>query len=1180
MIIREMFAKDIDRDIKGVIKVGQGDDVNIRQELEEYVVTKELQKHIAHFFSNYKKGINGNTDKMGVWISGFFGSGKSHLLKIISYLLENKEVDGKKAVDYFLDEKKISDNLVIGDIKLASQTPTDVILFNIDSKGEVGGKQNKDAIVSVFLKVFNEMLGFCGSMPFLADLERKLTDENKYEGFKTLFLQKVGQPWDDARNDFHFIQDDIVDVLVEMDYMSEPAARNWCEKSTENYTISIGRFAELVKKYIDSKGKNHHVVFLVDEIGQYIGGDSKLMLNLQTITEDLGTYCNGKAWIIVTSQEDIDSITKVRGDDFSKIQGRFETRLSLSATNVDEVIKKRILAKTSAAKQSLELLYEQKATIIKNLIVFNDGAEKKLFTDRGNFAEIYPFVPYQFNLLGSVLTSIRTHGASGKHLAEGARSMLALYKESAVAYKDSESGVLIPVNIFYNAIQQFLDHSHRGVILTAEENTRLEAFDIEVLKTLFMIKYVKEIEKNLDNIVSLMVSNIDEDRIELTKKIEESLKRLVRQTLVQKSGDIYIFLTNEEQEINREIDNQPVEMADVIQKVSELIFEDLYAEKRYKYNDRYSFAFNQIVDDRLYKNNQTADIGLMVITPNYTESTEETTLRMMSGQGKNVIALLPGDAEFLDELSRAMKIEKYLRRNAGGSSAKFEELKAVKQVELRERNGRAKTFLTQALQAADIYVNGDKLQSKSKEIVSRLNEAMEKLVTTVYNKLSYINAAMSEGDIYTLFKGMKQITLDDDAAPNQLALDEVQAFIKINAIRHAKTSMKTLLERFMKAPYGFKEEDVEWLVAKLFKDGLIELFLNSENITLHNKTAEELVRFITKKDYVEKLLTDECLATPVEHINAAREVMKELFGVSTVNNDADSIMSSCKRYAANTIVEMDKLFIQYENQPKFPGKAAVSKGKQLLKEIVQLDYAREFYQAVFDKKSDLLDLSAEYEPVKAFFAGEQKPIFEKALKLMAIYDDSKTYIVDSNIETTVAAIKAIITKASPFGEIYKLPPLLETFTNLYGELLTKMAEPLYAEVETARERVMKAIEESYCHDKFDVRVKELFDELKEKLKHCNNVATLKSISFEADALKLRLLNEIEKSKPVSPPEKCGEGQPPENPPKRTKSVSIRTVTSSASWQIETEAELDNYLKELKARIMKEINDDTIINLEF
>src|SRR5574344_2156283 len=100
MILKELFAKDIDRDIKGVIKVGQDDDTNVRQELEEYVVTRELQKHFADFFASYKKGINGHTDKMGVWISGFFGSGKSHFLKILSYLLENKEVNGKKAIDY------------------------------------------------------------------------------------------------------------------------------------------------------------------------------------------------------------------------------------------------------------------------------------------------------------------------------------------------------------------------------------------------------------------------------------------------------------------------------------------------------------------------------------------------------------------------------------------------------------------------------------------------------------------------------------------------------------------------------------------------------------------------------------------------------------------------------------------------------------------------------------------------------------------------------------------------------------------------------------------------------------------------------------------------------------------------------------------------------------------------
>lgn len=134
----------------------------------------------------------------------------------------------------------------------------------------------------------------------------------------------------------------------------------------------------------------------------------------------------------MTSQQDIDSVTKVKGNDFSKIQGRFDTRLSLSSANVDEVIKKRILEKKETPAQTLRLLYGQKTTIIKNLITFNDGVEKKLYADENDFACVYPFVPYQFNLLASVLTSIRTHGASGKHLSEGERSMLAMFKESAM----------------------------------------------------------------------------------------------------------------------------------------------------------------------------------------------------------------------------------------------------------------------------------------------------------------------------------------------------------------------------------------------------------------------------------------------------------------------------------------------------------------------------------------------------------------------------------------------------------------------------------------------------------------------------------------------------------------------------------------------------------------------------
>ena len=205
MKIGQMFAKPIDRDLKGVIKVGQDDDLNIKQELEECVVTRELQKHFRDFFDIYKHGISGNTDKMGVWISGFFGSGKSHFLKILSYLLENKVVNGKTALEYFEEDDKIKDRMVLADMRLAATIPTDVVLFNIDSKGEQSGKQDKDAIVSVFLKVFNEMQGFCGAIPFLADLERKLSEEGRYEEFKEKFEDTFGSEWTEARNDFDFI---------------------------------------------------------------------------------------------------------------------------------------------------------------------------------------------------------------------------------------------------------------------------------------------------------------------------------------------------------------------------------------------------------------------------------------------------------------------------------------------------------------------------------------------------------------------------------------------------------------------------------------------------------------------------------------------------------------------------------------------------------------------------------------------------------------------------------------------------------------------------------------------------------------------------------------------------------------------------------------------------------------
>ena len=155
MLINELFKKDINREIEGVITIGHEVDENIHQELEEYVVTKELHRYFNDFFKAYNKSIRNYTSNMGVWISGFFGSGKSHFLKILSYLLKNEEVEGKKAVEYF--EDKIKDPEILAEIRRAGNINTDVMLFNIESKSDADSKSNKDSRVKVFNKVFDEI---------------------------------------------------------------------------------------------------------------------------------------------------------------------------------------------------------------------------------------------------------------------------------------------------------------------------------------------------------------------------------------------------------------------------------------------------------------------------------------------------------------------------------------------------------------------------------------------------------------------------------------------------------------------------------------------------------------------------------------------------------------------------------------------------------------------------------------------------------------------------------------------------------------------------------------------------------------------------------------------------------------------------------------------------------------
>lgn len=1205
MLLKDMFAKPIDRDIQGVITIGREADSNVRQELEEYVVTREMQKHFAAFFSSYKKSLNEKTDRTGVWISGFFGSGKSHFLKMISYILDNKTADDKRALDYFIDGSKIEDPMVLADMKLAASVPNDVILFNIDSKSDGGSSGSKDKITAVFLRVFNEKLGFCPTNSIVAQLERELTDKGLYGGFKAAFAQANGAEWLEVRDAFSFYHDDIVSALASIGFMTEEAARAFCAGADNDSVPASEDLARLIQKYLDKQEPNRHIVFLADEVGQYIGSDAKLMLNLQTLQEDLAKYCGGRAWIVVTSQEAIDSIVRITGDDFSKIQGRFATRLSLSSANVDEVIRRRLLVKNAPAAETLSALYDGRATVIKNLITFRGEVERKLYAGRGDFAAVYPFVPYQFDLLVDVLKSIRTEGAAGRHLATGERSMLGLFQESAVRLKECTEGALVPFDMFYDALERFLDHGIRVVIARAYDsgivNPRGEkdCFEVKVLKTLFMVKYVPGFVANVENITSLMVTNIDEDGLAPRERVQAALDLLCGQMFVHRAADRYIFRTDEEQEVDREIDGQDVQIAEVTAVISSLIFEDIYQDRKYKLprlNNRYAFGFNQFVDERPHRAAQNNDIGLRVLTPDWSGSRDPGVLALRSM--KEVIVLLPDDAAFANEIQKALKIEKYLRLNVHSKAlVNYDNISREKSAEMQDCRASAAAYLKQVLSDSAVFVNGSELKLGESDPVRKMNAAMERLVETMYSKLGYIDAPKGEADIIAMLRAEDKQTsvLGEGETSNHLALADLLDFIENETISHRRTSLKTAADRFMKPPYGFVPDDAAWLAAKLFKDGAISLYINGAQITAGSKTPQELAAMLTKSAFAEKLLMEKREKASDKQLRAIKEVMKELFSVTELPQSEDRLLADFRTQADRLrLSEIAEFLKDTRRDAGLPGREILEAGEKLLIDLRRVTSTSQLFALIEKEKDALLEFAEDYEPIKNFYSGAQKDIFLRAMRISRLCADAGTFASqEPELKAAASQINDIISRNAPYGEVYKLSELIERCRKSYGKMLEEMRAPILSELAQSQENTRRALAAGGPYSEgLRSAFEGSYNMLKKKISECAGIPLLLTHRAEimnverelARRIKMESDNNAEKlkaigAKPTAPQHTDNAPEPPdENTPSRTaspKQVSLKwaQLGLGSTWRINSAADVENRVAALREKLMKELEQE-------
>ena len=1174
MTLKTIFNKPVDRPIEGVIKAD--DEASLRLEIEEYVLTNEVEKRLESFLDAYNNYEGAN----GVWVSGFFGSGKSHLLKTLALLLENRQIDGASALDLFLP--KCGDNEILrGDLKRAVAIPSKSILFNIDQKADVISKTQIDALLAVFVKVFDEMCGYYGKQGHIAQFERDLDSRGLYEQFKSAYESTAGRTWQKGREQALLEAKNIAKAYAQATGGDEASAMGILDKYRSQYRVSIEDFAEQVHAYIERQSPDFRLNFFVDEVGQYIAENVKLMTNLQTIAESMATKCRGRAWVIVTAQEDMGTVVgemgKQQGNDFSKIQARFANRMKLTSADVAEVIQKRLLMKTEEGVRLLSDIYHAQSNNFKTLFDFADGSQTyRNYQDRDHFIHSYPFIPYQFALFQSAIQNLSQHNAfEGKHSSVGERSMLEVFQQVAIQIGGHEIGQLATFDLMFEGIRTALKSNIQRAIIQAENHLD-GPFAIRLLKTLFLVKYVKEFKPTLRNLCVLMLDGFNQDLPKLRKRVEEALSLLEQQTYVQRNGELYEYLTDEEKDVEQEIKNTEVESSDVAAELEKIVFDHVIKHRKIRYDENgQDYPFSRKLDDRLH--GREYELAIHVISPFHENAESESILRMQSMGRDELLVLMPADERLVRDILMYKRTEKYIRQNI--SITQQEAVKRIltdKGFQNRERYAELQQRVQSLMGKAKLFVAGGDIEIGSEDAQTRVLRGFHELISRAYPNLRMLRGiTYTENDIAKCLKHSQQGLFGNDATSLAESEQELLAFIQSNNRGGVRTTLKNLLEKFERKPYGWYYAAVLCTLANLCARGKVEVRTDGNLLE-----EDELERALRNTHGHGNVVLEPQVEFTASQVRALKEFFEDFF-------DAPPRASEAKALGKETGTALQELMHQLTplaaQASQYPFLNELTPVLEKLKELTGKPYT--WYLTELTRQEDaLLDMKESViDPVRKFMSGPQKGIFDNARKFVQSQEPNFAYIDGDESAQVVASL------TDP--ECFKGNRMQQVKTQV-ETLQEKVTAQIEAEIAKAKEtvaalkgRLCGMAEFSALNGEQQEQVTRPFNEFNTAIERQKLIAVIRDTlrRFEESDYQ-RLLSQMTSwAQPAPTPEPApqpgktatpDEGTkptPPAKPEPRIEYVPSRSVKVSfdKAW-LADETDVERYLESMREALLDEI----------
>lgn len=1170
MKLQSIYEKDITRHIDPAVVVGTMGVEHIKQEVEEYVFTKDILQNIYKFLNAI---INNTTGKTGVWVNGYYGSGKSHFIKYLFYCL-NKETR-ERALERYIEAVKDNKELdafsevtvsnISNLIKKINNTSITEIIFNIDAVAGNGDTQN--SITKVLLKQLNAKRGFNSQNIALAKLvEKELYKIGQLENFKQRIQEVFQTTWDNHNitNLLHLRRVGVIDIVAEFIENVDKVSLAEALKDNKSYTIEELVFE--LQEYVSEQPENFRLVFLMDEVSQYIGKNSSLLLNLQTIVEEVGSKLRQKVWIVCTAQQDLSNLVngnEGKNEDFGKIMGRFETMISLDSQDTRYITQKRLLEKNTEGLQELTKFYAENKVAIENQFDFGHSLYQN-FKGAEEFYLSYPFIPYQFRLISDVFQSFSTIGFVGEGVKNTERAILGITHFTAKEYKDKNLGYFISFDNFFNEqLSKNLQHSAKSILDRAfgidfEEN--IKSFAHRVVKVLFMISHLDESLKinfpaTIENISFLLINNISEIKKDSYQKVEKVLNTLINNNIIQESEGKYRFLNNDGILVASSIASSSIN-----EKQQLDYFYTQFIQKILKPQTTYNIG-NKIIklkisiDDK--DEHSVGDFLVKFVVFSGEDIYYEALNTPITQININISEWFNKNIDFKKDFFTYAKTAKYLEENRG--TAQGERVKTLEEFALD--NSKLLTELQTKFEKefANTSYTSKQTVNDAKSITTnssaqRYIQMIENHAKGIYNKHEWSNEFANTNDA---LKNAISTNLNY-LFNNELSLAEEEVNNYITRCGN-NVSLNNIIKDFEKAPYAWKDIAVLHMVYNLVKKKHRTLYYHNEEMDMGqyydkaiNATSRTGIEVKSPKNYNQKEIETFC------------QVAKNIFINCTISpqQEVNEIIKQFHEYIGKQLIEINTYKQDYAT---YPFAEKINKYHRALAEIKETKSNERLMKSLIEQEETIKENRDFFEQIKEFISSN-----------FSRYQEIKDFIANnaSNIEnleeeyhSSYQEVKNFISTEQNPAE--RFPLMHRNYKNLkkvVEEAISNLRERVkqtYAQIfdELEREIEEKNLDSSIISNKHDLL--ESFD----KMGKFNEleIADLKSKDFKMQKSK-EIAQEIQKRKAEST------GQ-------EVKLTSVKLSSIIGGKVISSPEEVDKLLNEIRNKIMLEIGKNGSIFLE-